>query len=126
MRAIRFEPEARQEFLAAIDWYEERGPGLGARFLASLDSALENIQHAPKAYPVALGGSRRHSEARCKRLDDFPYTVVYLVRPDEIRVLPSPTVGDAPATGTIAVTEVLSDSVSSDRGPLTNHSARAA
>jgi toxin ParE1/3/4 len=86
MRSIRFEPEARDEFLAAVDWYETRESGLGARFLAAVDRALDSIQYAPEAYPMALDEGYR-SAARRKPLDDFPYAIVYLVFPDEIRVL---------------------------------------
>lgn len=86
MRSIRFELEARGELLAAIDWYEARDSELGPRFLAAVERALESIQHAPEAYPVALGEERR-SAARRKRLEGFPYAIVYLVFPEEVRVL---------------------------------------
>jgi toxin ParE1/3/4 len=86
MRSIRFEPEAREEFLAAIDWYEARDSELGPRFLAAVERALESIQYAPEAYPVALSEEHR-SAARRKRLEGFPYAIVYLAFPQEIRIL---------------------------------------
>jgi len=87
VKPVRFEPEAQEEFLAAIDWYEEREPGLGGRFLTAVEGALQKIQQAPETYPVVPGTSRASSTARRRRLEDFPYAIVYLVRPDEVRVL---------------------------------------
>jgi plasmid stabilization system protein ParE len=87
MKAIRFEPEAREELLVAIEWYEEREPGVGARLLAAVDSALESILFAPQACSLVFGDEQSQFAARRKPLNGFPYAVVYLDQPAEIRVL---------------------------------------
>ena len=38
-----FHPEAKAEFLAAIDLYEDREPGLGSDFAIEVHSTIENI-----------------------------------------------------------------------------------
>jgi hypothetical protein len=38
--SIQFHPEAETEFLAAIDWYEERSKSLGADFAASRNTGV--------------------------------------------------------------------------------------
>ena len=44
-----FHPEAEVEFDAAIDYYEDREPGLGYDFAVEVYSTLENILSFPKA-----------------------------------------------------------------------------
>lgn len=40
-------PEAREEFLAAIDYYNEAEPGLGMAFCAEVESAIGLIENYP-------------------------------------------------------------------------------
>jgi toxin ParE1/3/4 len=84
MRPIRFEPEAREELLAAIDWYEAREVGLGRRFLLNVRDAVGSIRETPEAWPLV---ARAVAGARRKLLDSFPYSVVFIVLPAEIRVI---------------------------------------
>jgi hypothetical protein len=46
-RRILFRPEAETELMEAASWYEERGKGLGAEFLRSLDAAISAIERNP-------------------------------------------------------------------------------
>lgn len=36
-----FHPEARAEFIANVDWYDEREAGIGARFEAAVRAAID-------------------------------------------------------------------------------------
>ena len=47
-----FHPEAEVEFDAAIDYYEDREPGLGYDFAVEVHSTLENILSFPKVCPT--------------------------------------------------------------------------
>ena len=42
-----FHPEAEEEFLAAIDYYEDREVGLGYDFSAEVFAAIQNIVNYP-------------------------------------------------------------------------------
>jgi hypothetical protein len=42
MSGVTFDPDARTEFLAAIEYYEESRPGLGYRFRLIVESAVHN------------------------------------------------------------------------------------
>lgn len=43
MRYVQFLPAAEIEGVEAIDWYEEREPGLGRAFRKSVESAIYSI-----------------------------------------------------------------------------------
>ena len=50
MRAYFFHPEAIAEAGAAAVFYEERQQGLGARFVAALDDAIDRICRNPQIF----------------------------------------------------------------------------
>jgi plasmid stabilization system protein ParE len=79
--SLRFHPEAETEFLAAIDWYEERSPGLGADFAAEIHAALQRAIAMPDAWPRIDNDIRRVLAHR------FPYGVLYASRNASIVVL---------------------------------------
>lgn len=76
-----FHPEAEVEFDAAIDYYEDREPGLGYDFAVEVHSTLENILSFPKAWPILEDDIRRCQTRR------FPYGIIYAVNEDVIFVL---------------------------------------
>ena len=50
-----FHPEAEKEFLAAIDYYEDRELGLGSDFAIEAHSTIEHILSFPEAWPMIEG-----------------------------------------------------------------------
>lgn len=76
-----FHPEAEAEFLAAIDWYEERTVGLGADFAAEVHAAIQRALAMPLAWPKVADDIRRVLTSR------FPYGILYAARGDRILVL---------------------------------------
>jgi plasmid stabilization system protein ParE len=76
-----FHPEAKAEFLAAIDYYEDREPGLGSDFAIEVHATIENILSFPNAWPI-LEDSIRRSQIR-----RFPYGVIYSQDEDIIFIL---------------------------------------
>ncbi|MEX5212848.1 MAG: type II toxin-antitoxin system RelE/ParE family toxin [Nitrospiraceae bacterium] len=79
-RRIVFRPEAETELAEAVDWYEARSQGLGAEFLRSLDAVLAQVQRHPTLYPVVFGTARRAVLRR------FPYSLIYVLRDDELLI----------------------------------------
>ncbi|MFH1115580.1 MAG: type II toxin-antitoxin system RelE/ParE family toxin [Pseudomonadota bacterium] len=76
-----FHPEAEAEFLAAIDYYEDRNPGLGLDFAGEVHSTIAGILSFPTAWPILEDDMRR------SRLHRFPYGVIYSQHKDMIFIL---------------------------------------
>ncbi len=70
----RFVAEARAELLEQADYYDEKRPGLGDRFIAEVERAVDFALRFPMGGSPWLRGTRRVFTQR------FPFAVVY--RPD--------------------------------------------
>jgi plasmid stabilization system protein ParE len=81
MRSLIVEDEARADINEAHDWYEEKEPGLGARFESHLDDALAWIDENVGLCREVLPGVHRYN------LRVFPYSLFIAVTDTEIRVL---------------------------------------
>ena len=77
-----FHPEALAEFLAAIEYYEECEPGLGADFAIEVLSTIQHILSFPNACPILEDDIRRSQTRR------FPYGIIYSHDEDVIYILP--------------------------------------
>jgi len=78
---LEFHPEALAEYEFAVRYYEQHQVGLGKRFIASVESALQSIVDTPTAWPVLEQDVRR----RLTRV--FPYAVLYSFETDYLLVL---------------------------------------
>jgi toxin ParE1/3/4 len=78
---LDFHPAVRDEIDDAHDWYEQRQPGLGGRFLDEVQRVLAEITANPTRYGFA------DADIREGPLTRFPYAVYYRVLVDRIRVL---------------------------------------
>jgi plasmid stabilization system protein ParE len=78
---VSYHPAAEQEYLEAIDYYEEREPGLGLDFATEVVAGVERILANPDAWPLIDVGIRR---ALLRR---YPYGVVYAIADDSIFIL---------------------------------------
>lgn len=78
---FQFHPEAETEFLAAVDWYEERTAGLGADFAAEIHAAIQRAVAMPLAWPCVDGEIRRVLTNR------FPYGILYAVDNSSLYIL---------------------------------------
>lgn len=90
-----FHTEAEAEFDAAIDYYEDREPGLGYDFAVEVHSTLENILSFPKAWPIFEEDIRR------VRLDVFLMALSMLSTKMLSSSLPLCTCTETPNTGKI-------------------------
>jgi hypothetical protein len=70
---LSYHPKVRQELRQAVLWYEQRQPGLGARYRDAYKAALERILDYPDAYPPVFGTCRQAA------LKNFPYGIVFRV-----------------------------------------------
>ncbi len=76
-----FAPEARQELLEAIQYYESESPGLGAAFLSTVTEGIDQLLEFPESGPILQGKVRR------KPLRRFPYSLLYALRERHVRIL---------------------------------------
>jgi toxin ParE1/3/4 len=76
-----FHPETEEEFLNAIDYYEECKSGLGSEFAIEVHTTIENIISFPTAWPLFENDMRRCLTQR------FPYGIIYSIEKDLIFIL---------------------------------------
>lgn len=76
-----FAPEAREELLETILYYESESQGLGTAFLAAVQKGIDQLLAFPESAPVLYGKVRR------KPLRRFPYSLLYSIPGQEIRIL---------------------------------------
>ena len=79
-KAFRFSRAARADLRHEALWYEEAREGLGARFAADVQKAVELILRAPERWPVRKGTHRYV-------LRRFPHTIAYQVVADQVVIL---------------------------------------
>lgn len=78
---ILVSPEARDEYKAAIRYYDQQFSGLGARLAEEIRAALRRMLDWPLAFPVERGEIRRVLLGR------FPYKLLYSIEADHIYVI---------------------------------------
>ena len=76
-RPVRLSNLAALDLQQARDWFDEREEGLGDRFLASVEDALDRISKNAEQYQVALLDLRRAP------VKGFQHSLWYRVLPDE-------------------------------------------
>ena len=81
--AVRFESEADAEYRSADRWYEDRRERLGMEFFDAVDDTIDRIVAMPRAGSL-VPRMPADSPIRYRR---FPYHVIYLETPTQIRIL---------------------------------------
>jgi plasmid stabilization system protein ParE len=79
--AVRFLPEARDEFDAAADLYEQQRAGLGVDFVARVREVLQRISNNPQLHAAV------YQDVRKAVVRKFPYVVLYREEPGEVVVI---------------------------------------
>ena len=80
MTGYRFHPEARLEYLLAIDWYRERSQNTAIQFTAEVETAITSARESRRYPAYGYGASRVIVEG-------FPYSVVFRETSDEIQII---------------------------------------
>ncbi len=78
---IVFVPEARDEFLSGISYYEGEHSGLGQRFKDEIDRCVMWISEHHLLYRIRPNGYRR---INCRV---FPYNIAFMVRDNTLWIL---------------------------------------
>lgn len=81
MKTVKFHPRAEAEMVEAATYYETQQSGLGRRFLAAVQEAVNRIVVNPHLYPVVELDVRR-----CLT-KTFPFGVLFRERPDMLIVM---------------------------------------
>lgn len=79
-RPVVVGPIAEREVVAAARWYESRELGLGAAFVDEVLRTFDLIEQEPENVPFL------RAPYRCKRLDRFPYAVIFKVTAQRVYV----------------------------------------
>lgn len=79
--SISFHEMAESELNEATDYYESKVAGLGRAFLSEVERVSRFIQQNPESAPIILKVVRR------KILSRFPYSIMYSIVNDSIRIL---------------------------------------
>jgi toxin ParE1/3/4 len=85
-KPLRIDADAEAEVRAAANWYEMERPGLGQLFLQEARDCAARIRDNPES-GSRVPGSRSTALARRILMKRFPYSVVFLDLPGEIRIL---------------------------------------
>ena len=80
-RVVTATRSAEADLAEAVEWYEAQSPGLGARFLDDVRTAVDRVALNPFQYQSVHRGARRAF------LHRFPYALIYRLVQDEVRLL---------------------------------------
>lgn len=80
-RPARFHRLAEHEFAEAAEFFEHESSGLGTAFIDAVEACVADIVEFPEAGAILVGGVRRRLVRR------FPYSILYTIRLDHIRLL---------------------------------------
>jgi hypothetical protein len=83
---VRIESAASGELEDAIRWYDKQHAGLGAGFLAAVDTTIARIDRWP-ACASHVPYIAAEIPVRCAPVPRFPYGIVYLLRGDTIWIV---------------------------------------
>jgi toxin ParE1/3/4 len=78
---LEFHPEAEEEFLEAVSYYEVQMPGLGERFAAEVRAAGALLLEYPEIGQVIS------QELRKLVLDRFPYYLIYSIFSETVYIV---------------------------------------
>ena len=81
MSAAAFDPDARAEFLAVVEYYEECQTGLGRRFREAMEAQVDAIGIMPFRFRVL------HPPFRRCLVPQFPYSIIFSIEPEFILVI---------------------------------------
>lgn len=71
--SVYFRPEAQNDILETIQWYEDRLSGLGDEFSISLENEINKICKNPKFFEL------KHKEIRQAIIRKFPYFIFFKI-----------------------------------------------
>jgi hypothetical protein len=82
----RIHPDADVEFLDAVSYYETQQAGLGNEFDIEVARAVADALWNPDAWPKFPDWDRS-PVVRSRKVDVFPYRIIYFVQDDELVIV---------------------------------------
>lgn len=82
MNSLLYHPEAEREFRESTRYYENEQSGLGDRFFAQIQTALNRIQHNPLTGFLSERGTRTYRVP-----GGFPYGIVFREREHQVQII---------------------------------------
>ena len=79
---LKIRQAAEADVAEAAQWYNQRQPGLGEKFIREVDRAIARVLENPFAFPVIL---RRH-EVRRVLTKRFPYRIFFSLKGEVVVV----------------------------------------
>lgn len=83
-RRLVVDEDAEEELAAAYAWYERQREGLGNDLMRAVDAAVAAIGSTPS---LAISHVSDELGARRVQVRRYPYSVVYIVTDDEVRII---------------------------------------
>jgi toxin ParE1/3/4 len=81
VKRITFHEDARAELAEASHYYEDRVSGLGYALIDEVEQGSDAVAEHPEAYEKVSDNLRR------KVLAKFPYSLIYTIESDRIRIM---------------------------------------
>jgi plasmid stabilization system protein ParE len=81
LKRVTFHDDARAELAEASHYYEDRVPGLGQALIDDVEKGVGEILEHPNACERVSKNLKR------KVLNRFPYSLIYAVEKDRIRIM---------------------------------------
>ena len=78
---LRIHPEARREFQYSAAYYRTISPDVASRFILDVEEGFNEIISSPLIYQVI------EYPARAKHLQDFPFSLIYIIEPEAIFIV---------------------------------------
>lgn len=78
---VRLHPEAAEEFLESVRFYEQHVDGLGELFIQEFERLSKVLMEYPQL------GAPYEQQFRRTLMARFPYSIVYSVEPDAIWII---------------------------------------
>lgn len=79
-------PEASEEYLDAVGYYERQRAGLGSELVERFELAVKEILEAPETWPTVPDWDSQ-PVVRRHRVQTFRYRVVYYIRDDKVKII---------------------------------------
>jgi toxin ParE1/3/4 len=76
-----FHPEAREEYIQAVQYYSDVRPELGVRLYEEIERLIQEIRREPTRFSQFSPRTRRALARR------FPYSVIYLDEPERVWIV---------------------------------------
>ena len=81
MTGFRFLLPAEEEMTEAAIFYEDQAHGLGSEFLDDVQSSIDRLRDNPMIGHALTGELRRSLLSR------FPYSLIYVIKPDDLLII---------------------------------------